>query len=258
MRHLVIPAPLRIRALLLVLVVGGLAGASVAQAAHQAPAGSGEAALIAPSPAGVPAAPPAGSSIAGEALIILNPEETGNYKLANLLVMAQRVNSAGPDGFVVPAQTTFSFLRSGLLDGPYVPGWDTAHHLVQGGGLCAGSTMLATLVAAAQAQGAPVAITRRVLHNVYEPAYHQVNRVNGRLVPVVDAAVTDGPGAPQDLRWANDDTAAYAARFMLLTDPGDGSRIPLDEARAWAEYRAAPYAPIARPVYFYGRLTRLP
>ena len=143
------------------------------------------------------------------------------------------------------------------MRGDYVPGWNTAHELVPGGGICAGSTLIATLVTEAARRGAPVAITQRVRHTTYEPAYHQVNVVGGRSVPVVDAAVNDIRPI-QDLKWANRDRAAYAVRVFLLTDPGDGTLIPLDEARIWAEYRQAPLGPIARPVYFYGRLTRLP
>jgi hypothetical protein len=214
----------------------------------------------APAIPAVLALPPADSApggVAAEALIILKPPETGNYKLVNLIELARLVNSAGPDGLRVPAGATFSFLRSGLMGGDYVPGWNTAHELVLGGGVCAGSTLIATLVTEAGRRGAPLAVTQRVRHSTYEPAYHQVNTVGGRTVPVVDAAVNDIHPV-QDLRWTNRDRAAYALRVFLLTDPGDGSLIPLDEARIRAEYRHDPLGPLARPVYFYGRLIRLP
>lgn len=209
------------------------------------------AALVAP-----PATGTAGG-VAAEALIILKPGETGNYKLMNLIELARLINSAGPDGFQVPAGATFSFLGADLMRGDYVPGWNTAHELVPGGGVCAGSTLIATLIAEAGRRGAPLALTQRVRHATYEPAYHQINVVGGRTVPVVDAAVNEGRPL-QDLRWANRDAAAYALRVFLLTDPGDGSLIPVDEARTRAEYRRDPLGPLARPVYFYGRLTRLP
>jgi hypothetical protein len=227
-----------------------------AGAAHAVPPGSSAPAI--PATLSAPPADPDGvGSIAAEALIILKPAETGNYKLVNLIELARLVNSAGPDGLPLAAGATFSFLGAGLMRGDYVPGWNTAHELVLGGGVCAGSTLIATLVSEAARRGAPVAITQRVRHTTYEPAYHQVNIVGGRSVPVVDAAVNDTHPV-QDLKWANRDRAAYAVRFFLLTDPGDGSLLPLDEARIWAEYRQAPLGPIARPVYFYGRLTRLP
>lgn len=211
------------------------------------------------SPGGLTLAlPPAAiGGVAAEALIILKPAETGNYKLVNLIELARLVNRAGPDGFPVQAGTTFSFLGSGLMAGDYVPGWNTTHGLVPGGGICAGSSLIATLVTEAGRRGAPVAVTERVRHFTYEPAYHQVNQVGGRTVPVIDAAVNEGHPT-QDFRWANRDRAAYAFRVFLLTDPGDGSLIPVDEARIGAEYRRDPLGPISRPVTFYGRLTRLP
>lgn len=227
--------------------------ATPAGAAQASPSGTG-----APAISAALAAPAAEiGSVAAEGLIILKPNETGNYKLVNLIEMARLINSAGPDGFRVRAGTTFSFLGAGLADGDYVPGWNTAHDLVPGGGICAGSTLIATLVSEAGRRGAPVALTQRVRHSTYEPAYHQVNLVGGRRVPVVDAAVNDTHPI-QDLKWANRDRAAYGLRVFLLTDPGDGSLIPVDEARIWAEYRQSPLGPTARLVYFYGRLTRLP
>jgi hypothetical protein len=227
-----------------------------AGAAHTVPPGSSAPTL--PATLAAPRTDTDGAGrIAAEALIVLKPAETGNYKLVNLIELARLINSAGPDGLEVPAGATFSFLQSGLMGGDYVPGWNTAHELVLGGGVCAGSTLIATLVAEAGRRGAPLALTQRVRHTTYEPAYHQVNVVGGRAVPVVDAAVND-THPRQDLRWANHDTAAYALRVFLLTDPGDGSLLPLDEARVWAEYRRDPLGPLARPVYFYGRLVRLP
>jgi hypothetical protein len=226
-----------------------------AGAAHPSPRETSAPAL--PAALAMPPADGTPGGIAAEALIILKPTETGNYKLVNLIELARLINSAGPDGLRVPAGAGFSFLGAGLMRGDYVPGWNTAHELVLGGGICAGSTLIATLVTEAGRRGAPLALTQRVRHSTYEPAYHQANTVGGRTVPVVDAAVNDVRPV-QDLKWANRDRAAYALRVFLLTDPGDGTLIPVDEARVQAEYRRAPLGPLARPVYFYGRLTRLP
>jgi hypothetical protein len=200
----------------------------------------------------------AGGEVVSEALIVLKPKETGNYKLINLLELARMVNSASPDGFPVDAGGTFSFLRSGLMEGEYVLGRDNLKNLVRAGGICAGSSLIATLVTEATEAGASIALTLRVPHHTYEAVYHQVNMVGGRRVPVVDAAILEGPNIFQDLRIANRDTARYAFRFFLLTEQADGAQVPVDEAEAWADYRADPYGPIASPVYFYGRLMRLP
>jgi hypothetical protein len=207
-----------------------------------------------------PAAPMtfAEGGVVSEALIVLKPHETGNYKLINLLELARLVNSAGPDGFPVAAGATFSFLHSGLMDGNYVLGRDNLRNLVRAGGICAGSSLIATLVTEAAAADAPIALTDRTPHHTYEPPYHQVNMVGGRRVPVVDAAVLEGPDVFQDLRLANQDTARYAFRFFLLAEEADGTQVPVDEAAAWAAYDADPYGPIAATVYFYGRLMRLP
>jgi hypothetical protein len=200
----------------------------------------------------------ASGGVASEALIVLTPAETANYKLVNLLELARLVNGASPDGYPVPAGSTFSFLRSGLMDGHYVPGWDNAQRLIDAGGICAGSTLVATLVGAAQDQGLPVVLTHRVSHHTYEAAYHQINEVNGRQVPVLDSAILEEPGVYQDLRWANQDTAHYAFRFFLLREAEDGTRVPLDADAVRAAYDQDPFAAIPAPVYFYGRLMRLP
>lgn len=199
-----------------------------------------------------------GGGVVSEALIVLKPQETGNYKLVNLLELARLVNSASPDGFPVAAGDTFSFLRSGLMDGDYVLGRDNLRNLVQAGGICAGSSLIATLATQAAQAAAPIALTHRVPHHTYEPVYHQVNLVGGRRVPVVDAAILEGPNIFQDLRLANRDTARYAFRFFLLTEEADGAQVAVDEAAAWAAYARDPYGPITAPVYFYGRLMRLP
>ena len=219
--------------------------------------GSGETEVAPPAAAEEPVTF-AGGGVVSEGLIVLKPQETGNYKLVNLLELTRLVNSASPDGYPLAGGATFSFLRSGLMDGAYVMGRDNRRRPLQAGGICAGSTLIATLVTAAQEQAAPLTLTQRVPHSTYEPPYHQVNLVGGRRVPVVDAAVVELPGVSQDLRWTNADTARYAFRFFLLLEAPDGTRTPVDETAAWAAYTQDPYGPIAAPVYFYGRLVRMP
>jgi len=67
-----------------------------------------------------------------------------------------------------------------------------------------------------------------------------------------------GPDVSQNPRLANRDTARHAFRFFLLTEEAGGAQVLVDEAAAWAAYAKDPYGPIAVPVYFYGRLMRLP
>lgn len=129
--------------------------------------------------------------VVGEGMIYLYAnDEAKNSQLNNVLKAIDQLEGKP----ILPGEI-FSFNeKAHLLDLqiPYDLGPDVSNHLVRAGGVCMISTMVAT---AAHDAGLPFiddngrAIRAPRPHSRYYRYYHQVNIVDGRVIPVVEATV---------------------------------------------------------------------
>lgn len=141
-----------------------------------------------PAPAYAPAPP---GKIVGGGVIYLHANDEAKYSsLNNVLHAIKQLQGK----YIYPGEI-FSFNReANLLQQtiPYDLGPDVRNNLVKAGGVCMVSTLMAT---AAHDAGLPFInesgkpIKRPVPHSRYYKYYHQVNFVNNRRVPIVEAAV---------------------------------------------------------------------
>ncbi|MBI4672400.1 MAG: VanW family protein [Chloroflexi bacterium] len=141
-------------------------------------------------PARVYAPAPPGKIVGGGIIYLYAKDEAKNSSLNNVLHAINQLQGK----YIYPGEI-FSFNReANLLQQtiPYDLGPDVSNNLVKAGGVCMVSTLLAT---AAHDAGLPFInergkpIKRPVPHSRFYKYYHQVNFINNRRVPIVEAAV---------------------------------------------------------------------
>ena|GEM_PF-2168162 len=134
---------------------------------------------------------PEGKVIGAGLIYLYANDEAKNSSLNNVLHAVSQLEGK----YIYPGEI-FSFNRAAnLLDYqiPYDLGPDVRDNMVKAGGVCMVSTLIAT---AAHDAGLPFISDRGkpirtpVPHSRYYKYYHQVNEVNGRMVPIVEAAVS--------------------------------------------------------------------
>lgn len=133
---------------------------------------------------------PPGKIVGGGIIYLHANDEAKNSSLNNVLHAIHQL-----DGKLIYPGEIFSFNREANLlvqDIPYDLGPDVRNNMVKAGGVCMVSTLIAT---AAHDAGLPFInergkpIKAPIPHSRYYKYYHQVNAYNGRLVPIVEAAV---------------------------------------------------------------------
>lgn len=160
---------------------------------------------------GLPVSISEGDIIGAGIIYLYANDEAKNSSLINALKAIEQLEGK----YILPGQT-FSFNREAKLLQyviPYDYGPDSNNQLVKAGGVCLVATMIAT---AAYDAGLPFVDERGkwtakpIAHGRYYKYYHQVNRINGRLVPIVEASVwiqrhsVDQPWqSVRDLRFVN-------------------------------------------------------
>ncbi|OQY97727.1 MAG: hypothetical protein B6D41_03095, partial [Chloroflexi bacterium UTCFX4] len=137
-----------------------------------------------------PSAAPLGKVIGGGIIYLHANDEAKNSSLNNVLHAINQLN-----GKLIYPGEIFSFNRQANLlekDIPYDLGPDVRNNLVKAGGVCMVSTLIAT---AAHDAGLPFInergkpIKAPAPHSRFYKYYHQENWYNGRVVPIVEAAV---------------------------------------------------------------------
>lgn len=132
-----------------------------------------------------------GKVIGAGVIYLYANDEAKNSSLNNVLNAIQQL-----EGTRIAPGEVFSFNSAAkLLDQtiPYDLGPDVRNNLVTAGGVCMVSTIVATAVHDA---GLPFVNTWGKLvrapspHSRYYKYYHQVNRVDDRMVPIVEASVS--------------------------------------------------------------------
>lgn len=136
-------------------------------------------------------APMPNTKVVGAGIIYLYANDEAKYSSLNNVLHA--VNQL--EGKYIYPGETFSFNQAANLlqeDIPYDLGPDVRNNLVKAGGVCMVSSLIAT---AAHDAGLPFVnergkiIPQPLPHSRYYRYYHQVNVLNNRVVPIVEAAV---------------------------------------------------------------------
>lgn len=167
-------------------------------------------------------APVPNGQVVGAGIIYLYANDEARYSsLNNVLHAIHQLEGT----YIYPGET-FSFNSAAdlLADNiPYDLGPDVRNNLVKAGGVCMVSSMIAT---AAHDAGLPFVdargkiIPEPVPHSRYYRYYHQVNTVNNRAVPIVEAAVAikrDELSQPwqtvQDMQFINNSGRVLVLHF---------------------------------------------
>ena len=167
----------------------------------------------------IPAPTPEGKVIGAALIYLYANDEARNSSLNNVLHAVSQLEGK----YIYPGEI-FSFNRAAnLLDYqiPYDLGPDVRDNMVKAGGVCMVSTLIAS---AAHDAGLPFIsdkgkpIRTPVPHSRYYKYYHQVNEVDGHMVPIVEAAVSikrDSLDEPwqtvQDMQFIN-----TSGRILIL------------------------------------------